>query len=59
MSIFWSVVIALVVLAIAFWIIGIIPLKPPFDAWRWVLYAIVAIAVIIFLLGLIGVHVLG
>ena len=57
MAILFTLLIVLIIVALVWWRIGIIPLPPPLVSFRWVLYAILIIILIVYLLGLIGVHV--
>lgn len=49
-SLFITLLIIVIVAAIIWWIIGKLPLPEPFAQLKWVLYAIVAIIVIVKLL---------
>jgi hypothetical protein len=51
-----TIIVAVIIFCLIYWLIGLIPLPPPLAQARWVLYALLVIGAIIFLLNLAGIH---
>jgi len=51
MSLLITLIILVIVFALLWWLIGIIPFSPPLANVRWIFYAILVIVAIVVLLG--------
>jgi hypothetical protein len=56
MSILLTILIAVIVFALLWYLIGLIPLPAPLANAKWVLYAVLIIVAVIWLLKLVGVN---
>jgi hypothetical protein len=51
-----TILIAFLIFLLIWWLISIVPLPSPIAQFRWIAYAVLVIAAIIFLLNLGGIH---
>lgn len=56
MSILITLLVYVLIFALIWWLISIIPFPPPIAQAKWVFYLVLVIVAIIVLLNLVGVH---